>query len=110
MAETGAGVPVSRHPSGVGALVLGGAHGALAVVRSLGRQGIPVWFASNDQLIAKFSRYTTRFLPWPGAEHPDAIGWLTRLAKEHRLDGWVRMFPAADAEAKAISQRHGRSL
>ena len=34
-----------------GALILGGAHGSLAVARSLGRRGIPVWFATHDHPI-----------------------------------------------------------
>jgi len=45
---------------GCGALVLGGSHGALAVVRSLGRNGIPVWFANDDNVLARLSRYTAK--------------------------------------------------
>jgi D-aspartate ligase len=88
-----------------GALVLGGAHGALAVVRSLGRQGIPVWLISNGQTLAKFSRYTSRSFPWPGPEHPEALGWLLNLAREHQLYGWT-LFPAADADARLVSLQH----
>ena len=33
-------------PEAVGALILGGAHGSLAVVRSLGRKGVPVIFTT----------------------------------------------------------------
>ena len=56
---------------GCGALVLGGSHGALAVVRSVGRHGIPVWFASDDNVLARFSRFTRKGLAWPG---PNAAG------------------------------------
>src|SRR5215475_10294603 len=54
-----------------GALVLGGSHGALAVVRSLGRRGIPVWFANDDNVLARLSRFTTKGMWWPG---PNAAG------------------------------------
>src|ERR1700722_9297665 len=53
-----------REPDG--ALILGGAHGSLAVARSLGRRGIPVWFATHDHPIAKYSRYVARSFEWAG--------------------------------------------
>ena len=60
-------VPPSSTYGGLerGALVLGGAHGSLAVARSLGRQGIPVWFVTVDRLIPRFSHYVKRTLSWP---------------------------------------------
>jgi hypothetical protein len=45
-----------------GALVLGGDYGALTVVRSLGRHGIPVWVLTQKQKIAATSRYARRCL------------------------------------------------
>ncbi len=88
-----------------GALVLGGAHGSLAVVRSLGRRGIPVWFVAAGQLIPKFSRYVSRSLSWPGAEDPRAFEYLLELGHRHRLNGWV-LFPGGDQEARLVSQHH----
>ncbi len=88
-----------------GALVLGGAHGSLAVVRSLGRRGIPVWFAATGQHVPKFSRYVRHSLSWPGAEDPRAFDYLLELGHRHRLNGWV-LFPGGDQEARLISQHH----
>ncbi len=88
-----------------GALVLGGAHGSLAVARSLGRHGIPVWFVTAEQLIPRFSYYVGRTLSWPGAEEPGAFDALMKIGRRHHLDGWV-LFPGGDAEARLVSQHH----
>ena len=88
-----------------GALILGGAHGSLAVARSLGRQGIPVWFISHENNIPRFSRYVTRNLSWRGPDHPDAAADLLDIARRNDLKGWV-LIPGGDAEAGFISQHH----
>jgi D-aspartate ligase len=90
---------------GCGALVVGGSHGALAVVRSLGRHGIPVWFASDDNVLARLSRFTAKGLSWPGPNAAGAADFLLELGHRHRLDGWV-LLPCADEEARLISQNH----
>lgn len=89
----------------VGALIIGGDHGSLGVARSLGRRGIPVWFLTDDKIIAKFSLYTKRSLYWPGPEHPSAAEHLLELAARHGLNGWV-MYPAGDREVKLVAQNH----
>jgi predicted ATP-grasp superfamily ATP-dependent carboligase len=88
-----------------GALIIGGDHGSLGVARSLGRRGIPVWFLTDDKIIAKFSRYTKRTFYWQGPEHPQASEFLLALAAEHNLSGWV-LFPAGDREVKLVAQNH----
>ncbi len=88
-----------------GAIVFGGAHGSLAVIRNLGRQGIPVWFLAHDNLIAKYSRYTRRCIAWPGPSSPDAIDFLCDLAKRHDLAGWT-LFPGGDCEAQLVAENH----
>jgi predicted ATP-grasp superfamily ATP-dependent carboligase len=90
---------------GCGALVLGGSHGALAVVRSLGRRGIPVWFANDDNVLARLSRFTTKGMWWPGPNAAGAIDFLLDLGRRNSLDGWV-LVPCADEEARLISQNH----
>lgn len=91
---------------GCGAVVIGGDCGALGVARSLGRRGIPVFFLSDSNPLAAYSRYTTRHIHWPGANHPDAAGWLLSLAHDHGLNGWT-LFPAADADVRMIAHHHG---
>jgi predicted ATP-grasp superfamily ATP-dependent carboligase len=88
-----------------GALVLGGAHGSLAVARSLGRRQIPVWFVTHDHPLAALSRYTKRFLRWDGPDQKDAIAYLLDLAHLYNLDGWV-LFAGGDAEVRLVAQHH----
>jgi D-aspartate ligase len=88
-----------------GALILGGAHGSLAVARSLGRRGIPVWFVTHDHPITKYSRYVAQSMTWPGPDDEGATAWLIDLAARHRLDRWV-LYPGGDAEARLIAHRH----
>jgi hypothetical protein len=46
-----------------GALVIGGAHGSLGVVRSLGRRGVPVWVLVGHHPIAGSRASPARALP-----------------------------------------------
>ena len=87
----------------IGAVILGGAHGSLAVARSLGRCGIPVWFVTHDHPITQYSRYVARSFAWPGPDHDGAVDWLIDLAASHHLDRWV-LFAAADAEVRLAAQ------
>jgi D-aspartate ligase len=98
-------IPEVFPQKGCGALVLGGSHGALAVVRSLGRHGIPVWFASDDNMLARLSRFTRKGLSWPGPNAAGAADFLLDLGRRHGLLGWV-LIPCADEEARLISQNH----
>jgi D-aspartate ligase len=86
-------------------VIVGGAHGTLGLIRSLGRRGIPVWLLTSDHPIAKYSRYATRSFTWAGPHHDGAVGFMLDLARRHRLDGWVLM-AAGDAEMQLISKHH----
>ncbi len=88
-----------------GALILGGAHGSLAVARSLGRRGVDVWFATHDHPITKYSRYTKRGIEWPGPNHPAAVDWLLTFAARWKLNGWV-LIPGADPELRLLAQNY----
>jgi hypothetical protein len=93
----------STEASGFGAIVLGGDCGSLGIVRSLGRRGIPICFVTdNSNPIAKFSRYTSRSLSWPGSQHENAVADLLELADRYAMKGWV-LFPAADAEVQLVA-------
>lgn len=97
--------PTLWRAEAAGALVLGGDHGSLGVVRSLGRRGIPVWFLSDDKFIAKYSRFAALSAAWPGPSDPAAVAYLLDLARAHQLEGWV-LFPAGDREVRLIGQNH----
>ena len=86
----------------VGGLILGGAHGGLAMARSLGRHGIPVGFITENNLITKFSRYVKFSETWAGPNGDKAADELIEIGRRHGLAGWVLM-PAGDAEALMIA-------
>jgi len=86
------------------ALVLGGAHGALAVVRSLARRGIAV-SVLTDHRLTLFSRYVQGRFSWDGPNAADALGRLLGLAERKDLAGAV-LFAGGDAEVRFIAQHH----
>jgi D-aspartate ligase len=88
-----------------GALILGGAHGSLAIARSLGRRDIPVWLVTSDNPLATLSRYVDRNFFWPGPDWDGAAAYLADLAERHRLKDWV-LFAGGDAEVQFIAQNH----
>ncbi|MBI3434122.1 MAG: ATP-grasp domain-containing protein [Proteobacteria bacterium] len=93
------------HGRAPGAIVLGGAHGGLAITRSLGRHGIPVCFLTHDHPLAGYSRYARHNLRWQGPDHPNALGVLIELVREHQLHGWV-LFVGGDAEVRFVARHH----
>lgn len=104
----GCGDRLARHVSAAlppGAIVLGGAHGALAVIRSLGRQAVPVCYMTNDHPIPGLSRYAAISARWPGPAHPDALRLLSDFADQKQLAGWL-LVPAGDAEVRFVATHH----
>lgn len=91
----------ASRPTGV--LVLGGAHGTLALARSLGAQKVPVWLVSNDTPLPSFSRYARRTMRWPGPDDGGAVVFLLNLAKVQRLGGFL-LIPGGDPEVRFVSQ------
>jgi D-aspartate ligase len=90
--------------SAPGALIVGGAHVSIAVARSLGRHGIPVWLLANHP-IPTYSRYVKRSFPWAGADHPEGLSSIIDLAKQHNLQGWV-LIAAGDQDMRLIAKNH----
>ena len=87
-----------------GALIVGGAHVSIAIARSLGRQGIPVWLLANHPLPA-YSRFVKRSFRWPGADHADGLSSIVNLAKKYGLHGWV-LIAAGDQDMRLIAENH----
>ena len=94
--------PASSVPAHTGAILLGGAHGALALARSFGRSGIPVVLVTDDHPLPKFSRYVQRRFDWPGANAAEAPRWLVQLAERENLRDWL-LVPCGDGEARLIA-------
>ncbi|HEX3506599.1 MAG TPA: ATP-grasp domain-containing protein [Xanthobacteraceae bacterium] len=97
--------PVSWKGAPRGALVLNGAHGSLEIARSLGRRGIRVWLITDDNPLAKSSRYVERSFTWAGPRDDSALGFLTELCRRHDLHGWV-LFAGSDDDLCFIAQNH----
>ncbi|HTT48726.1 MAG TPA: ATP-grasp domain-containing protein [Pseudolabrys sp.] len=85
-----------------GALVVGGAHVSIAVARSLGRRGIPVWLLANHPL-PTYSRYVKRSIFWPDAGQPGDLSPIINVARQHNLQGWVLM-ATGDQEMELIAR------
>jgi predicted ATP-grasp superfamily ATP-dependent carboligase len=93
----------ARRPGAAGALVLGSDYKALGVVRSLGRNGIPVGVVRDDHLIATWSRYARRTYEWPSRAEADRVAYLLDLAERHELGGWA-LFPTDDESAALLAR------
>lgn len=93
-----------RQASG-GALVLGGDYWGLAIVRSLGRRGVPVWVLGDSASLASFSRYARRTLPWPMGSEERQRDYLLELARRWGLVGWT-ILPLGDETAALLAREH----
>ena len=99
-------VQAGQRRSGAGALVMGADYRGLGVVRSLGRQGIPVWVLKQEgEYLAAASRYSRRSLAWPAGEDSQQVGFLLELAAKHGLTDWV-LFPTRDATTALVAHHH----
>jgi D-aspartate ligase len=92
--------PVDR----VGAVVIGGDYQGLGIVRSLGRQGVPVCVIDDERSIARYSRYTafTKLVP-SLLDAKDTVRALLELSRQRDLRGWV-VYPTRDEQVAALSQ------
>jgi D-aspartate ligase len=91
-----------------GALVMDADYRGLAIVRSLGRKGIPVWvFTHGDQLLATRSRYTRRVISWPGEDEQQKVDFLLDLADRENVRNWA-LFPTGDESAALLARHHLR--
>jgi D-aspartate ligase len=88
-----------------GAIVLGGAHCSLAIARSLGRRGIPVWLITADHPLASLSRYVTRSLHWRGPRADGALDFIIELGRRYGLQGWV-LFAGSDEDLQFVARHH----
>jgi len=107
-AKSASTMPRSASPSrrGIGALVMDADYRGLAVVRSLGRHGIPVWVLEHgDQLLATLSRYNRRTLSWPSQDEEEKVNFLVNLADREGIRDWV-LFPTGDQGAALVARHH----
>ena len=87
----------------IGAIILGGVHGSLAVARSLGRRGIPVAYFAPRYSPAAYSRFNTHVVTWKGVDDPQPVETLLREATTRGLEGWV-LLPSDDFNVQFVAQ------
>jgi predicted ATP-grasp superfamily ATP-dependent carboligase len=91
-----------------GAVVVGGDYQGLGIVRSLGRRGVPVYVVDDERSIARYSRYTTRFVATPSLrDEEQTVATVLGVAHRHRLEGWV-LFPTREETVAAFSRHRQR--
>jgi D-aspartate ligase len=89
----------------VGAVVVGGDYQGLGIVRSLGRQGVPVCVVDDEHSISRYSRYSKRFVSMPDLrDQRKAVDGLVEIGKRLNLEGWV-LYPTREELVAAISHR-----
>jgi D-aspartate ligase len=78
----------------------------LAIVRSLGRNGIPVCvLREGDNFVATTSRFSNFSLAWPGGDADQQLDYLVDLAITRGLAGWT-LYPTGDETAALLSRNH----
>ncbi len=78
-----------------GVVVIEGHVQGLANARSLGEAGIPVYVVDENDCIAHYSKYCSRFLRCPDYKSDCFAEFLINLAIKDELDGWL-LLPSND--------------
>lgn len=105
--NTLAGTPEGGDRRLGGVVVLGGAHGTLALSRSLGARGVRVCIISNDTPLPGLSRHVRKRITWPGPDDGRAVDFLLAAATTHGLERHL-LIPAGDAEVRLVAQAADR--
>jgi D-aspartate ligase len=88
----------------VGAVVAGGDYQGLGIVRSLGRQGVPVCVVDDELSISRYSRYCTHFVKLPDLRtERAAVDSLLAIGKRFGLNGWI-LYPTREELVAAFSR------
>jgi len=96
-------------PSTIGAVIVGGQHPGLAVVRSLGRRGIPTVVVDDRLSIGSLSRYVSRSVRVDDLlNERRTVEALLDVGRRFNLRNWV-LFPTRD-ETVAACSRHRAEL
>src|ERR1043166_8638316 len=96
-------VQPAKGKENVGAVVIGGDHPGLAIARSLGPRGIPVFVIDDQHSISKFSRYTTRVVRVNDLRDPQkTVDSVLEIGHRYGLKDWV-LFPTRDETVWAFS-------
>ena len=95
--------PIEAAPS-VGALVVGGDHPGLGVVRSLGRRGVPVYVLDDQRCISSWSRYATRAIQVDNIlDERKTVDAVLEVGRRFNLKGWI-LIATRDETVAAFSR------
>jgi D-aspartate ligase len=88
----------------MGAVVVGGDHPGLAIVRSLGRRGIPVYVLDHQHCITSCSKYAARVVKVRNIlDEQETLDAVLELGRKFQLRDWV-LFPTRDETVAAFSR------
>lgn len=88
----------------VGAVVVGGDYQGLGIVRSLGRQGVPVCVVDDEHSISRFSRYASHGVKIRDLrDEENAVFTLLDLGRRMKLQGWI-LYPTRDELVAAFAR------
>jgi D-aspartate ligase len=88
----------------VGAVVAGGDYQGLGIVRSLGRQGVPVCVVDDELSISRYSRYCTHFVKLSDLRtERAAVDSILEVGKRLGLKGWI-LYPTREELVAAFSR------
>jgi len=90
--------------SAIGAVVLGGDYQGLAIVRSLGRKGIPVCVIDDEPSVARHSRYASHTARVSRLfDEDEVLQSVLGVGERLGLEGWV-LYPTRDEVVAALSR------
>jgi D-aspartate ligase len=88
----------------IGAVVIGGDYQGLGIVRSLGRQSVPVCVIDDETSIARYSRYTTHAVAVKSLrDERQAADTVLDIGRRLDLEGWV-VYPTRDETVAALAR------
>jgi D-aspartate ligase len=92
----------------IGAVVIGGDYQGLGIVRSLGRQSVPVCVIDDETSIARYSRYTTHAVAVKSLrDERQAADTVLEIGRRLDLEGWV-VYPTRDETVAALARYRSR--
>jgi D-aspartate ligase len=101
-ADCGIAAASSSRP--FGAIVVGGDYQGLGIVRSLGRQNIPVCVIDDERSIARYSRYATHSVAVASLrDERQTVRTVLDIGRRLDLRGWV-LYPTRDETVAAFSR------
>ncbi len=96
--------PEMARKQDVGAVVVGGDHPGLGIVRSLGRRGIPVYVLEDQLCISRFSKYNPRVIKVDDLlDERKTVDAVLEVGRCFDLRDWV-LFPTRDETVAAFSR------